>query len=164
MKHFRIGVAALALAALAVDAAHAAAGATPPQVEGLITKSSAYSVDVTIERLEAALKQRGFIIFARLDHAAAAAAVGLKMPRETVIVFGNPRLGTPNFLKYPTLAIDLPIKALVWQDSTGKVWLSYNTEHYLYKSVYARHGAPNDPKLIAQIEALFANVADSATR
>jgi len=133
-------------------------------VDGLITKPSAYSVDATLDRLEAALKEHGFMIFARLDHTAAAAAVGLQMPRETVVVFGNPRLGTPNFLKYPTLAIDLPIKALVWQDVGGKVWLSYNSQAYLTSAVYARHGATVDQPLVDRIERDFAVITDAVTK
>jgi uncharacterized protein (DUF302 family) len=98
----------------------------------------------TIDRFEAAVKKRGFMVFARLDHAAAAESVGLKMPRATVIVFGNPRLGTPGFIKTPTLAIDLPLKVMVWEDANGKVWLSYNLAEYLHGTIYVRHGAPTD--------------------
>jgi uncharacterized protein (DUF302 family) len=134
------------------------------QIDGLVTQASAYSVDATLDRLEASLKQHGFIIFTRLDHAAAAASFGLKMPRATVVVFGNPRLGTPNFLKYPTLAIDLPMKALVWEDASGKVWLSYNSQKYLYEDVYARHGPPNDPELSKRIETQFAAIVGEVTK
>jgi len=117
-------------------------------VEGLITKPSAYPAAATLDRLEAALKERGFIIFARLDHAAAAESVGLKMPKSTVLVFGNPRIGTPVFIKHPTLAIDLPLKALVWEDADGKVWLSYNSAQYLLMTIYGRQGAPTNPEAI----------------
>jgi uncharacterized protein (DUF302 family) len=89
-------------------------------VDGLITKPSAYPATETLERLETALKERGSIIFTRLDHAADVQSVGLKMPKSTVLVFGNPRLGTQLFIKHPTLAIDLPLKALVWEDEHGK--------------------------------------------
>ncbi len=80
---------------------------------GLITNQSAYSADVTVERFEAAVKKLGFIVFARLDHAAAAKQMGLSMPYSTVVVFGNPKIGTPGFIKVPESAIDLPLKALV---------------------------------------------------
>jgi len=143
---------------------HYAGASEPRLVDGLITKPSAHSVDATLDRLEAALKERGFMIFARLDHAAAAAAVGLQMPRETVLVFGNPRIGTPNFLKYPTLAIDLPIKALVWQDASGQVWLSYNSQKYLTTAAYARHGATLDQPLADRIERQFEEIADAVTK
>jgi uncharacterized protein (DUF302 family) len=141
-----------------------ASASEPRLVDGLITKPSAHSVDATLDRLEAALKERGFMIFARLDHAAAAAAVGLQMPRETVLVFGNPRIGTPNFLKYPTLAIDLPIKALVWQDASGQVWLSYNSQKYLATAVYTRHGVTLDQPLADRIERQFEEIADAVTK
>ena len=142
----------------------AAEGAPAAQVEGLITKPSAYSVDVTLERLGAGLEERGFVIFARLDHAAAAAAAGLTMPRATVVVFGNPRLGTAYLTKYPTLAIDLPLKALVWADAGGKVWLTYNTQSYLYQSAYERHGAPHEGELIDRVERALGEITDAAVR
>ena len=111
---------------------------------GMITKASAHSADATTQRLENAIKSRGFIVFARLDHAAAAKNAGLAMPYSTVVVFGNPKLGTPNFIQNPQLAIDLPLKALVWEDKDGKVWLSYNSSKYLYETIYARHRQPGD--------------------
>jgi len=151
-----------ALLVVGARLAVAADEATPRPVDGLITKPSTHPVDVTLDRLEASLKAHGFIIFTRLDHAAAAASVGLKMPRETVLVFGNPRLGTPNFLKYPTLAIDLPIKALVWEDAGGRVWLSYNSQKYLYDQAYSRHGAPIDSDMLNRVEGLFAAITNEA--
>ena len=83
---------------------------------GLITKPSKYSVQETIERFEAAIKAQGGIVFTELDHAAAAAQAGLALRPRTVIVFGNPKVGTPLMQQAPTLAIDVPLKALVWQD------------------------------------------------
>jgi uncharacterized protein (DUF302 family) len=164
MDRVRAFIMVVAMLVGATGSVRAGDGSRPRIVDGLITKPSTHSVDITLDRLEAALKQRGFVIFARLDHAAAAASVGLNMPRETVLVFGNPRLGTPNFIKYPTLAIDLPIKALVWEDADKKVWLSYNTQKYLNKAAYARHGAPIDPAQTSQIDGLFAEVTDAATK
>jgi uncharacterized protein (DUF302 family) len=131
-------------------------------VEGLITKPSPHSVGATIDRFEAAVKKRGFMVFARLDHAAAAESVGLKMPRATVIVFGNPRLGTPVFMKTPTLAIDLPLKAMVWEDANAKVFLSYNSAEYLYGTIYVRHGAPSDKAVAAKVEGTLEAIADEA--
>ena len=164
MSSFRAFMIVIATLAGIAGLVRADDGSRPNAVDGLTTKPSAYSVDMTLDRLEGALKERGFMIFARLDHAAAAASVELKMPRATVLVFGNPRLGTPNFIKYPTLAIDLPIKALVWEDASGKVWLSYNTQKYLNESAYARHGAPIDAALTEKIDGLFATVTDAATK
>ncbi len=155
MRHLRT----LALAAMLVLGSTASASA----VDGLITKPSAYPATETLDRLEAALKERGFIIFARLDHAAAAESVGLKMPRSTVVVFGNPRLGTPVFIKHPTLAIDLPLKALVWEDASGKVSLSYNSAQHLV-TTYGRHGAPTNPEATTRIESLLTAATDAAVK
>ncbi len=133
-------------------------------VDGIITKQSEHSVDSTIEKFEVAAKKRGFIVFAHLDHADAAASAGLKMPRSTVIVFGDPLLGTPIFIKTPTVAIDLPLKALVWEDSTGKVFLSYNSAEFVLGPVYARHGiqVPNDAR--EQLENTLASIADETVQ
>ena len=133
-------------------------------VDGLITKPSPHSVDATIEKFEAAVKKRGFMVFARLDHAAAAESAGLKMPRATVIVFGNPRLGTPVFIKTPTVAIDLPPKAMVWEDASGKVFLSYNSAQFLYGSIYARHGIPSEKATVDKVEGALAAMADEAVQ
>jgi uncharacterized protein (DUF302 family) len=155
MRYLRVfAVAVLMLFPTAIPAA---------ATEGLVTKPSANSVDATLDRLEAALKERGFIIFARLDHAAAAQSVGLKMPRSTVLVFGNPRLGTPNFIQYPTYAIDLPLKALVWEDANGKVWVSYNTSEWT-RVINTRHGVPANPERMAQGDAALDSATDAATK
>jgi uncharacterized protein (DUF302 family) len=86
-----------------------------------------------------AVKDNGLKVFTRLDHAAAAKAVGLDMPPATVLVVGSPQGGTPLFLQRPMLAIDLPLKMLVWQDQAGKVYVSYNDATYI-SAVFARHG------------------------
>jgi uncharacterized protein (DUF302 family) len=135
-----------------------------PAVEGLITKASVHSVAATIDRFEAAANKRGFMVFARLDHAAAAESVGLTMPHATVIVFGNPRLGTPAFLKTPTLAIDLPLKAMVWEDANGKVFLSYNSAEYLFGTIYVRHGVPADQPFVAKLDGALEAIADEAVK
>jgi uncharacterized protein (DUF302 family) len=116
-----------------------------------------------MDKLEAAVKKRGFIVFARLDHTAGAESVGLKMPRSTVIVFGNPRAGTPVFIKTPTVAIDLPLKALVWEDANRKVFVSYNSAEYLFGTIYARHGAPHDKEAVGKIEGALKAISDEAT-
>jgi len=130
----RLRLLALIAALFLVPATPAIAG------EGAITSQSAFSAVETVERFEAAIKKRGFQVFAKLDHAAAAKGVGLSMPYSTVVVFGDPKLGTPNFIESPELAIDLPLKALIWEDQDGKVFLTYNSGTYLYKTIYARHG------------------------
>lgn len=149
----------LALAAALLPAVTCAAAA----IEGLVTRPSAYPASVTLERLEGALTERGFTIFARLDHAAAAESVGLKMPKSTVVVFGTPRIGTPNFLVHPTLAIDLPLKALVWEDADGKVWLSYNSAQHL-AALYARHGGALSAEATTRLEGSLAALADAAVQ
>src|SRR5262249_49443981 len=125
--------------------------------EGLITKPSRYSVKETVARFEAAVKQReaaGFIVFTEIDHADAAKKFGFEMRPRTVIVFGNPKGGTPVMVKTPLLAIDVPPKALVWEDDEGKVWLSYNSADYLYKTIYQRHGAVPPPTMAPLAQAL----------
>ena len=100
---------------------------------GITTKPSNYSVKDTISRFEAAVKSRegaGFIVFTEIDHAAAGKKFGIEMRPRTVVMFGNPKLGTPVMTKTPLLAIDNPPKALVWEDDQGKVWLSYNSADY----------------------------------
>ena len=135
------------LSALALSAALAAIVHPAPAADaGLVTKPSKYSVSETLDRFEAAVKARaaaGFKVFTRIDHAAAAKEAGLDMRPRTVIVFGNPKLGTPVMVRTPLLAIDVPPKALVWEDDQGKVWLSYNSAEYLYKTIYPRHGLPS---------------------
>jgi uncharacterized protein (DUF302 family) len=154
IARWRTFVAAMALSLVAAGTASAA--------EGLITKPSGHSADETLARLEGALKERGLIIFTRLDHAAAAQSVGLKMPRSTVLVYGNPRVGTPRFVQHPTLAIEFPAKALVWEDADGKVWVSYNTSAWI-KVLDSRHGAPSNPNP-AQADAALDGVIDAATK
>ena len=134
--------------------------------EGLITKPSRYSVNETVARFEAAVKQReaaGFIVFTEIDHADAAKKFGLEMRPRTVIIFGNPKGGTPVMVRTPLLAIDVPPKALVWEDDEGKVWLSYNSADYLYKTIYQRHGAV-PPPTTAPLAQAFDEMSDYATK
>jgi uncharacterized protein (DUF302 family) len=134
--------------------------------DGLITKPSKYSVKETIGRFEAAIKARegaGFIVFDTIDHAAAGKKFGIEMKPRSVIVFGNPKLGTPVMVKTPLLAIDVPPKALVWEDDEGKVWLSYNSADYLYKTIYPRHGAEVPPNY-APFAKLLEDITDQATK
>jgi uncharacterized protein (DUF302 family) len=116
--------------------------ADPP---GLVTVQSKYSVEDTIKRFEDAVTAAGWMVFGRLDHAAAAEKYKQKLLPRTVIVYGNPAAGTANMVTAPTLAIDIPPKVLVWQDEQGKVWLSYNSAAYLTEVIYARHGVKPPP-------------------
>ena len=134
--------------------------------DGIITKQSKYSVSETISRFQAAVKSResaGLTVFTEIDHAAAAKKVGIDMRARTVVVFGNPKLGTPIMAKTPLLAIDNPPKALVWEDDQRKVWLSYNSADYLYKTIYPRHGLEAPPNYAAFAK-LLGDMTDEATK
>ncbi len=108
--------------------------------QGLIHLPSPYSVPQTVQRLEDILKARGLQIFARVDHSGEAEKVGLKMRPTQLLIFGSPKGGTPLMIAAPSLAIDLPLKALAWQDAEGKVWLTYNSPEYLKE----RHAVPEE--------------------
>ena len=105
---------------------------------GLIHLPSQYSVDETMARLELLLQERGINIFAQVDHSGEATKIGLKMRPTRLLIFGSPKAGTPLMQASPSLAIDLPLKALIWQDADGKVWLTYNDPVYLQR----RHNVP----------------------
>ena len=133
---------------------------------GLITFPSKYSAPETVQRFEAAISARsdqGWMVFTELDHAAAAAKNGLTLPARTVIVFGNPRLGTANMQTAPTLAIDVPPKALVWQDDQSKVWLTLNSGEYLQNYVYPRHGLPSNAGAAKAFDEFVKHAAVQAT-
>ncbi|MFY9910982.1 MAG: DUF302 domain-containing protein [Candidatus Sulfotelmatobacter sp.] len=122
---------------------------------GLIQVASRYSVDETLKRLESILAQRGVQVFALIDHSGEAEKVGMKMPPTKLLIFGNPRGGTPLMLVAPTLAIDLPLKALISEDENGKVWVTYNSPEYLRD----RHRVPEN--LIKNISVVGALVAQA---
>ncbi|HTT02896.1 MAG TPA: DUF302 domain-containing protein [Steroidobacteraceae bacterium] len=105
---------------------------------GFVRIASRYSVPETVTRLEALLKEHGIVIFARIDFCADAARAGLTMQPEQLLLFGNPKAGTPLLQSEPTVGLDLPLKALVWQDADGGVTLAYNDPQY----VLQRHGLP----------------------
>jgi uncharacterized protein (DUF302 family) len=112
----------------------------PAAESGIIHLASPYSVSETLRRLESLLQARGLAIFARIDHSGEAEKAGLKMRPTQLLIFGSPKQGTPLMVASPTLAIDLPLKALAWEDASGKVWLSYNTPEYLKQ----RHNIPDE--------------------
>jgi uncharacterized protein (DUF302 family) len=103
---------------------------------GLITIPSAHSVDDTIDRVEAVVKSKGLIVFARIDHAAGAKDVGLPLAPTLLLIFGNARGGTPLMQAKQQVGIDLPLKLLAWQDGGGKTWLTYDDPHWIAQ----RHG------------------------
>jgi uncharacterized protein (DUF302 family) len=134
---------------------------------GLITVQSKYAVTETIRRFEAAINanaDQGWKVFTEIDHMEAAEREGSKLLPRTVIVFGNPRLGTPAMAKAATIAIDLPQKALVWQDDQGKVWLTYNSGQYLQGQVFPRHGLSASPEGAASFDKFLKQVSEQATQ
>jgi uncharacterized protein (DUF302 family) len=107
---------------------------------GMVDVSSNHSVDETVERVKNILQSKGITLFALIDHSGEAEKAGMKMPPTKLLIFGNPKGGTPLMLAAPSVAIDLPLKILVWQDGQEKVWLSYNSPEYLQE----RHGLPQE--------------------
>lgn len=112
----------------------------PDARDGLIHTASRFSVADTLQKLEALLQEKSMTVFATIDHSGEAAKVGMKMLPTKLLIFGSPRGGTPPMLASPTLAIDLPLKALIWEDPDGKVWITHNSAEYLHR----RHGFPRD--------------------
>jgi uncharacterized protein (DUF302 family) len=123
---------------------------------GIISKPTSRTVDETVEKLKALLQTKGVKLFAVIDHSGEAEAIGIKMPPTRLLIFGNPKGGTPLMLAAPTVAIDLPLKLLIWEDAQGSRWISYNSPQYLKQ----RHTLPDDLlKNIAVIEALATEAA-----
>jgi uncharacterized protein (DUF302 family) len=127
------------------------------QGNGLLQVASKYAVGETVKRLESVLAERGVRVFTVIDHSGEAEKVGMKMRPTKLVIFGNPKGGTPVMVAAPTVAIDLPLKALVWEDDGGKVWVSYNSPEYLQQ----RHGVPEELiKNIAVAGALVAKAVE----
>jgi uncharacterized protein (DUF302 family) len=129
----------------------------PIPENGILRTASNHSVDETVTRLQSILQAKGVKLFAVVDHSGEAASAGLKMPNTKLLIFGNPKAGTPLMLASPSAALDLPLKILIAEDAAGKVWISYNAPDYLQK----RHHLPPDllPN-IAVIETLAAQAAE----
>ena len=129
----------------------------PNSDNGVLRIASNHSVDETVARLRSILQSKSVKLFTIVDHSGEAASAGLKMPNTKLLIFGNPKAGTPLMLASPSAALDLPLKVLVAEDSSGKVWLSYNSPAYLQ----ARHNFPPDllPN-ISVIEAIAAKAAE----
>lgn len=121
-----------------------------PDENGLLQVASPRSVSATLMKLRTILEAHGVKIFTTIDHSGEAERAGFKMRPTQLLIFGSPKSGTPLMLAAPTSAIDLPLKALVWEDSSGKVWISYNSPSYLKQ----RHNIPDD--LIANIAGIGA--------
>ncbi len=128
----------------------------PDNGKGLIDIPSNHSVDETVTKLEEILQAKGITLFALVDHSGEAAKAGMKMRPTKLLIFGNPKAGTPVMLAAPSSAIDLPLKILVWEDDQGKVWITYNSPTYLQ----TRHNLPADLlQHIAVIEPLAKTAA-----
>jgi uncharacterized protein (DUF302 family) len=153
MKIMHLGVKAV-LAAFGLAAAALASAA-----DGLVAVKSAHSPKVTLDRLEAAAKERGLTVFARIDHAAGAARVNATLRPTELLIFGNPQGGTPFMQCAQSVGIDLPLKALVWEDAQGQSWLGYNDPAW----VAQRHGAGTCP-VVENLKKVLGGLADAATK
>ncbi len=127
--------------------------------EGLISIKSVHDVKVTADRLEEVLKSKGMKVFTRINHAAGAKTVGKNLRPTELVIFGNPKVGAPLMLCAQSVAIDLPQKALIWQDDAGQVWLSYNSPQYLAK----RHNIQGCEKVLEKVATALGKFADKAT-
>ena len=123
---------------------------------GIVTVPTHHSVEQAADKLASLIEAKHIVLFARIDFAADAQRAGLAMQPSQLLMFGNPRAGTPLMQAVPTVALDLPLKVLVWQDGDGRVWLSYNATSYLQ----ARHGAPAE--LMKAIDGIGALVQAAA--
>lgn len=126
--------------------------------DGVISVQSAYEVNETADRLENILNEKGMTIFKRINHSEGASKIGIELRETVLIIFGNPKVGSPLMKCQQSVAIDLPQKALIWQDETSKVWISYNDPRYLEK----RHSIANCAQVIAKIEKALSNITKAA--
>jgi uncharacterized protein (DUF302 family) len=125
------------------------------QGEGIVDIPSNHPVDQTVEKLKGILQARGVTLFALIDHSGEAEKVGMTMRPTKLLIFGNPKAGTPVMVAAPSIALDLPLKILVWEDQEQKVWISYNSPQYLQQ----RHGVPGE---LIQNVAVAAALAEKA--
>jgi uncharacterized protein (DUF302 family) len=127
------------------------------QPEGIVNLPTHSCVDETIARLQALLQEKGVQVFALIDHSGEAKRAGIEMRPTKLLIFGNPKAGTPLMLAAPSIAIDLPLKLLVWEDADGQAWISYNTPAYLQH----RHSLPeNLMAALGAVEVLAKNAAE----
>jgi uncharacterized protein (DUF302 family) len=130
---------------------------SPNPNNGILQKQSNHSVDETLEKLKRILQAKAVKLFAVIDHSGEAEKVGLKMRPTKLVIFGNPKAGTPLMLAAPSSAIDLPLKILIWEGNDGKVWVSYNSPVYLQQ----RHGLPEELlQNISVVETLAAAIIE----
>jgi uncharacterized protein (DUF302 family) len=127
-------------------------------MEGLTSIRSRFGTKETMDRLEAELRAQGMTVFARIDHAAGAAEAGLELRPTQLIIFGNARGGTPLMKSVQTVGIDLPLKALVWEDASGTTWLSYNEPSWIAQ----RHGVANAEPVVSKMAAALSAISRTA--
>jgi uncharacterized protein (DUF302 family) len=127
---------------------------------GLVTKASPYGVERTLDRLAAALEEKGITVFARVSHSGGAADVGIDLRPTELLIFGNPKVGSHFFTSHQTAGIDLPMKALAWQDADGQVWLGYNDPGYIAE----RHGIADRPDTVKKMTNALEALTDRAVR
>lgn len=156
MRRFFLGAAALVPVLLAMPAA--------AQDGGMVTIPSAHAMRPTLDRFAAAVREAGWIVFAEVDHAAAARDVGLPLRARTVVLFGNPRAGTPGMAATPTLALDLPMRILAWEDEQGQVRITRSTGEDIAQRVFARHGVQIPPEQRRGTEALLDRLVRQAAQ
>jgi len=126
-------------------------------ITGIVDKPSNHSVDETVDRLKNILQSKGVTLFALVDHSGEAEKAGMKMPPTKLLIFGRPKAGTPLMIAAPSIAIDLPLKILVWEDAHKRTWVSYNRPSYLQE----RHSLPTELlQNIAVVETLAAKAAE----
>ena len=135
-----------------------ALSATAYSADGLVSVKSPYDAKQTMDRLENIVKEKGFTVFARIDHTAGASKIGMKLRPTEVLIFGNPRGGTPFMECAQSVGIDLPLKALVWEDASSQVWLSYNSPEWMAK----RHDVASCP-VVENMGKALAGITAAAT-
>ncbi len=155
----RLVVAAIALALLAAGAFASAPALAQGAGEGLIVKKSAFGATKTLDRLGLALKRAGLTIFARVKHQAGAKKVGLSLKPTELLIFGNPKMGTPLMQANPAMGLDLPLRAVAWEDKDGKGYLAY-TDPAVLK---ARYGITGKDALFAKMTGALKKFTDMAT-
>ena len=128
--------------------------------DGLVAIKSSHDVKATADKLESVLKEKGMTVMARVDHQQGAEKAGLELRPTEVVIFGNPKVGTPLMQCAQSVAIDLPQKALIWEDANGEVWLGYNDPQYLK----SRHGIEGCDEVLGKVSGALGNFAKAATR
>jgi uncharacterized protein (DUF302 family) len=137
------------------------AAKAPPPREALVKVQSKFPVKETLDRLVAEIERRGLKVAVRIDHAAGAKAAGMELPPTEVLLFGNPKLGTPLMQSNPAAGIDLPMKVLAWQDKAGKVWIGYNAP--VAVAVAARHAIRDRAEVVKSMSAALSGLVKAAS-